>query len=187
MKKIVVLLIVLAMTGCASFRSGSDKPYEQLPTRIDNIHDINTGKKKTTLQIPFTRLVFADWYSTIIYLSNGASDSRGSSGYELSLFIESPYWGFFKTAVFVIDGEKINLEATRNVQEGFQQPCKCTAGRAKEWSYFSVDRKFIEKLTSGNSVEVTFLGLGTGLHKKEEYKLNAESVGKLKEFGKMVL
>lgn len=138
-----------------------------------------------TLQMPFKRLVFADWYSTIIYLSKSGSDSKGSSSYELSLFIESPYWGFFKSAVFVIDGEKITLEATKSIQEGFQETCKCTAGRAKEWSYFSVDRKFIEKITSGSSIEVTFLGIG--LHKKEEYKFNAESVGKLREFGKIAL
>jgi uncharacterized protein YceK len=185
MKKIVVLLVVLAMTGCTSFLSRRDKPYEQLPTRIDNIHDINTGKKKTTLQLPFTRKVFVDIYSTIIYLSKDASNGKESSDYMVSLFIESPYWGFFKSAVFVIDGEKINLEATKSVQEGFQETCKCTSGRAKEWSYFSVDRKFMEKITSGNSIEVTFLGIG--LHKIEEYKLNAESVGKLREFGKMIL
>ncbi len=185
MKKIIILSLVLAMTGCTSFLLRRDKPYEQLPSRIDSNYDINTGKKETTLTFPFTRKVFVDIYSTVIYLSKSGSDKKDDSSYKLSLFIESPYWGFFKTAVFVIDGERISLEATKTVQKGFQETCKCTSGRAQEWSYFSVDRKFIEKITSGNSIEVTFLGIG--LHKKEEYKLNTESVGKLREFGKIVL
>jgi hypothetical protein len=185
MKKIIIISLVLAMTGCTSFLMRRDKPYEQLPSRIDSNYDINTGRKETTLKIPFTRKIFVDIYSTIIYLSKGGSDKKDDTGYKLSLFIESPYWGFFKTAVLVIDGERITLEATKSVQEGFQEACKCTSGKAKEWSYFSVDRKFMEKITNGSSIEVTFLGVG--LNKKEEYKLNAESVGKLREFGKIVL
>ena len=185
MKKIIILSLVLAMTGCTSFFLRRDKPYDQLPSRIDSNYDINTGRKETTLKFPFTRLIFVDIYRTIIYLSRSGSDKKDDSSYKLVLFIESPYWGFFKTAVFVIDGERISLEATKSVQEGFQETCKCRAGRAREWSYFNVDRKFMEKITSGNSIEVTFLGIG--LHKKEEYKLDAESVGKLREFGKIVL
>lgn len=185
MKKIIIVSLVLAMTGCTSFLLRRDKPYEQLPSRIDNNYDINTGRKEITLKLPFTRMVFVDIYSTIIYLSKSGSDKKGDSSYKLSLFIESPYWGFFKTAVVTVDGEKITLEATKTVQEGFQETCKCTSGRAKEWSHFPVDRKVIEKITSGSSIDMTFLGIG--LHKKEEYKLNAESVGKLREFGKIAL